>query len=231
MSRVGARGDEAGEDPGREPAEPGRENLVGADAHTGGDAVGGEAVRGAGDPARDPGAVALEVAVAAVAQPGAVDDAEAEERLQVVAGDEVAAERRVEHAAQLAVVRLDARVEDRDRDRAVAGRAAARRTATFIRPSSHWRMPSGLVTPRNEPKSCQGSATKPWRPSPGPPSGPRPSDGARRQPRSVVSDGIREEVGDRRARGEPRERTTSSAARRRARRSRSDRRPRRRRPR
>ena len=112
-----------GEDPGREPAEPGGENLVGADAHAGGDAVGGEAVRGAGDPARHPGAVALEVAVAAVAQAGAVDVTEAEERLQVVARDEVPAERGIEHAVQLAVVRLDARVEYGDRDRVVAGRA------------------------------------------------------------------------------------------------------------
>src|SRR4029453_2905512 len=103
-SRVGASGDEAREDPRREPAEPGRENLVGADAHARGDAVGGEAVGGAGDSARDPGAVALEVAVAAVAQAAPVDDAEAEKGLQVIAGDEVAAQRGIEHAADLAGV-------------------------------------------------------------------------------------------------------------------------------
>ena len=28
---------------------------------------------------------------------------------------------------------------------------------TFIRLSSHWRIPSGLVSPRNEEKSCHGS--------------------------------------------------------------------------
>ena len=32
---------------------------------------------------------------------------------------------------------------------------------TFMRPSSHWRMPSGLVTPRKEERSCHGSAAKP----------------------------------------------------------------------
>src|SRR4029453_4170251 len=104
--RVGAGRDEAGQDPAREAAEAGREHLVGADPHARGDAVRGEAVQRAGDAARDPGAVALEVAVAAVAQALAVDDAEPVEGDQVRARDEVAAERPVEHALELLVVRL-----------------------------------------------------------------------------------------------------------------------------
>ena len=123
-ARVGARGDETAEHPAREPAESGREHLVGADPDARCDAVRGEAVQRAGDAARHPGAVTLEVAVAAVAQALAVDHAEAEERPQVVAGDEVAAELLVDDAVQLAVVGVDAAVEHCDRDRAVAGRAA-----------------------------------------------------------------------------------------------------------
>ena len=73
---------------------------------------------------RHPGAVTLEVAVAAVAQALAVDHAEAEERPQVVAGDEVAAKLLVDDAVQLTVVGVDAAVEHCDRDRPVAGRAA-----------------------------------------------------------------------------------------------------------
>jgi hypothetical protein len=70
--------------------------------------------------------VAFEVAVATVAEARAVDEAEAEERAQVRAGDEVSAQRPVDDAVDLVVVRLDAGVEDRNRDRAVAGRAAPR---------------------------------------------------------------------------------------------------------
>ena len=115
---------EARDDPAREPAEAGREHLVGADLDAGRDAVRREAVQRAGDAARDPGAVALEVAVAAVAQPRAVDVAKPEERAQVGAGDEVAAELLVDDALQLAMVGVDARVDHGDGDRAVAGRPA-----------------------------------------------------------------------------------------------------------
>ena len=36
-------------------------------------------------------------------------------------------------------------------------RVVAHAAGTFIRASSHWRIPSGLVTPRNEEASCHGS--------------------------------------------------------------------------
>src|SRR5205823_14949073 len=90
VRRAGA--DEPGEDPARESAEAGGQHLVRGDPYAGRDAVGSETVRGAGDPARNPGAVTLEVAVAAIAQAGAVDVAETEELAQVVARDEVAAQ-------------------------------------------------------------------------------------------------------------------------------------------
>ena len=68
--------------------------------------------------------MALKVAVTAVAQARAVDEAEAEECLQVGAGDVVAAESRVDDALELAVVGVHARVDHRDGDRVVAGRQA-----------------------------------------------------------------------------------------------------------
>src|SRR5438876_2942635 len=39
-------------------------------------------------------------------------------------------------------------------------RVVAHAAGTFMRASSHWRIPSGLVTPRNDEASCQGSGNE-----------------------------------------------------------------------
>src|SRR5207237_3981055 len=113
---------EPGEDPAREAAEAGGKHLVRGDPNSRRDAVGGETVRGAGDPARDPGAVTFEVAVAAIAQAGVVDVAKTEELAQVVARDEVSTQVPVDHAVQLAVLGVDAGVEDGNDNLPVAAR-------------------------------------------------------------------------------------------------------------
>src|SRR5919197_6484468 len=56
---------------------------------------------------------------------------------------------------------------------------------TCIRLSSHWRMPSGFVTPRNDGSSCQGSGKEP--PVPPSLSGARPPPCSFTSPRSLTS--------------------------------------------
>src|SRR5439155_18681765 len=48
----------------------------------------------------------------------------------------------------------------------------AQAAGTFMRASSHWRIPCGLVTPRNEDASCHGSAKEPDPPKTGEPTEP-----------------------------------------------------------
>ena len=66
--------------------------------------------------------MALEVTVSAVAQAGSIDVAEPEQGPEVVAWDEVPAEVLVEDALQLAVLGIDAGIEDGDHDVVIAPR-------------------------------------------------------------------------------------------------------------